>query len=175
MSDLFLERSFDPGLSATDVVSMARESGWCFEIFKVDWHGSMLSADGHSMLCWFSASDAESVRQALRRAGANCERLWSGTVHEAPEQDDANVLVERRFDAPVTLEEIQAREDKNQWCLDTHNVKFVRTFFANDRKRMICLYTGPDAEAVRSAQHQAGMPVDRVWAFERIGIEDLAA
>lgn len=169
MSDLFLERSFDPGLRAADVVAMAEQTGWCFEIYKVDWHGSLLSADGHNMLCWFSAGDTESVRQALERAGANCATLWPGTVHDAPVPGEANVLVERSFDEPVTIDAIQALEDDKQWCLDTHKVKFVRTFFSQDRKRMICLYSGPDAEAVRAAQQQAGMPVDRVWAFERIG------
>jgi hypothetical protein len=71
----------------------------------------------------------------------------------------------------VTLEEIQAMEDAKQWCLDTHRVKFARTFFAHDRKRMLCLYAAPDAEAVRAAQREAGMPVDRVWGFERLGPE----
>lgn len=175
MSDLFLERSFEPGLHAADVVSMAQDTGWCFEIYKVDWHGSLLSADGQRMLCWFSAADAEAVRQALQRAGAECAKLWPGTVHDAPEPGEANVLVERSFAEPVTLDAIQALEDQNQWCLDTHKVKFVRTFFASDRKRMICLYAGPDAEAVRVAQAQAGMPMDRVWGFERIGAEDAAA
>ena len=59
----------------------------------------------------------------------------------------------------------QAREDAHQWCLDTHGVSFVRTYFSQDRKRMICLYRAPDAEAVREAQRKAGMPLDAVWSF----------
>jgi hypothetical protein len=175
MTDLFLERSFDPGLSRDDVMSIARNNGWCFEIYKVDWNGSMLSSDGHSMICWFSGRDAESVRMALRKAEADTERLWPGTVHDVPEPLEPNVIVERSFDAPVTLDEIQAIEDGSAWCLETRNVKFVRTFFSTNRQRMICLYAAPDAESVRSAQHEAGMPVERVWSFSRIGIEDLTS
>jgi len=175
MTNLILERSFDPPLVTAGVRSMVEESRWCMEMHHVAWHGSLLSADGRSMVCRFSGRDADSVRLALRQSGANIERLWIGTVHDAPHVGEANVLVERRFTEPVTLEEIQAMEDAKQWCLDTHQVAFVRTFFAHDRKRMICLYSGPDAEAVRAAQREAGMPVDRVWAFTRIGPEHLGS
>jgi len=33
---------------------------------------------------------------------------------------------------------------------------------------MICLYHAPDAESVRLAQRQAGMPLERVWAFHAV-------
>jgi hypothetical protein len=75
------------------------------------------------------------------------------------------VVVERSFDSPVTLEEVQAIEDAGAACLAARNVEFVRTIFSRDRKRMICLYRAPDAEAVREAQRKAGMPVDAVWSF----------
>ena len=96
-----------------------------------------------------------------------------GTVHDAPGPDappvaQANVLVERSWDQPVTMAEIQAIEDAGSWCLETHRVKFVRTFFATDRTRMVCLYQAPDAESVRLAQRQAMMPVDSVWAFQTV-------
>jgi Nickel responsive protein SCO4226-like len=169
MTDLFLERSFEPPLVAADVLSMAGESRWCFEIHRVDWHGSLLAADGRTMVCHFSSADAESVRMALRQARIDSRRLWAGTVHEVPGRGAANVLVERSFAGPVALEDIQAIEDAKQWCLDLRNVQFVRTFFSRDRKRMLCLYAAPDAEAVREAQREAGMPVERVWAFERVG------
>lgn len=29
---------------------------------------------------------------------------------------------------------------------------------------MVCIYAAPDAESVRSAQRQAGMPFETVWA-----------
>jgi hypothetical protein len=38
---------------------------------------------------------------------------------------------------------------------------------------MLCLYQSPDAESVRAAQREAGLPVDRVWAFDRIAPENL--
>ena len=173
MTDIFLERSFDVPLTPADVQSMAEQSSQCFGLYRVGWTESFLSADGQQMICWFAAPDAESGRGALRQAGAEIDRLWPGTVHDSPDPEaptmaEANVLVSRSFAEPVTLEDIQAIEDAGAWCLETHGVKFARTFFSLDRKRMVCLYQAPDAEAVRMAQRQAEMPVDQIWAFKPV-------
>jgi hypothetical protein len=74
------------------------------------------------------------------------------------------VVVERAFVEPVAFADIQAKEDAGQWCLDSHRVRFVFSLFARDRKRMVCLYQAPDAEAVRAAQRTLAMPVASVWA-----------
>ncbi|MGD8341015.1 MAG: DUF4242 domain-containing protein [Gammaproteobacteria bacterium] len=174
MTLLVLERHFDPALTREQVIEMAMESGWCFQTHRVEWHGSMLSADGHSMVCQFEAADAESIRLALRQLGCDTSKLWRGTVHEAPGEFVANVIVERDFADPVDLDALQAQEDAKQWCLDTYDVKFVRTLESADKKRLLCLYCAPDAEAVRSAQQQAGMPFTRIWSFTRVDISDLA-
>ena len=82
MTELFLERTFDPGLSVDDVCAMAVKNGWCYTMYGVVWRGSFLATNGGRMVCWFKAPDAESARQALRRAGADMTRLWIGTAHE---------------------------------------------------------------------------------------------
>ena len=173
MVRLFLEREFEPRLTVSAVIAIAQDSEWCFAMHRVDWHGSLLSTDGSRMICQFSAQDAESIRMALRKAQADTQHLWRGTVHAVPDPSDPNVVVERSFAAPVAIEDLQAQEDAHGWCLETRRVKFARSFFSTDRKRMICLYSAPDAEAVREAQREAQMPVDRVWAFERIAPKDL--
>lgn len=168
-TNAFLERTFDPPRTADDVWAAVREGGWCFDLHKVYWHGSFLSTDGRTMICWFSAADLESARLALRTAGADMRRLWAGTVHDEAKATSPNVVVERSFAAPVRLEDIAAIEDENGWCLEAHGVSFSHTFFALDRKRMLCFYEAPDAESVRTAQRKAGMPVDAVWGFSRLG------
>nr|WP_246390065.1 DUF4242 domain-containing protein [Halomonas cerina] len=119
------------------------------------------------MVCHFQSPDAEGARVGLRQAGADVSQLWAGTVHEALGQPGSagNVLVERAFSDPIDLATIQAIEDAGATCLQNHRVRFLRTFFSLDRRRMLCLYQAPDAEAVRIAQRQAGMPVEAVWAF----------
>lgn len=74
------------------------------------------------------------------------------------------VIVERSFEEPVEFAAIQAIEDRGAWCHEEHRVRFIRTWFSRDRRRMICLYEAPDAESVRIAQRKAGMPLDRVWS-----------
>jgi hypothetical protein len=169
MSDVFVVRTFDPPLTDASFEELARDGAGCLDLYRVQWRQSLLSADGRRLLCWFSAPDAESTRLALRQAGSPAAAPWSGTVHDAPAPDapppdSANVVVERSFEEPVTLEEIQAIEDAGVSCLEARNVQFVRTFFSRDRRRMACLYRAPDAESVREAQRQAGMPVDAVWS-----------
>ncbi|KPJ80351.1 MAG: hypothetical protein AMJ58_08895 [Gammaproteobacteria bacterium SG8_30] len=65
------------------------------------------------------------------------------------------------------MADIQAIEDAGAGCLENHRVRFVRTYFSADRRRMMCLYRAPDAESVRIAQREAGMPVERVWSFRQ--------
>lgn len=176
MADVFMERRFDPPVTLTGLKEQFTSATNCLEMHRIGWQVSLLSTDGQCSVCRFSCPDEESLRIAVRQAGAKADSIWSGTIHLAPdvvpaEQHAANVVVTRRFEAPVTLESVQAIEDAGAWCLDAHNVKFMCTFFSRDRKRMICLYCAPDAESVRLAQRQAGMPVDRVWSFNRLGPE----
>lgn len=174
MSDLFLERVFDPALTPDGVMQMADRAAGCFGIHKVEWHGSCLSNDGQRMFCWFRASDMESARLAMRQSNADIRVFWRGTVHDAPNvgPEDiaaANVLVERKFDDAVTLQQIQEIEEAGIGCLESRNVRFIRTFFAADQKRMICLYEAPDAESVRQAQREAGVPFEEAWTFRALG------
>ncbi len=165
VTDIFLERCFDPALTATSLREMTSEFPDCFSLHRVTWRESLLARSGTRMVCHFTAPDAESARIALRDAGLDISVLWPGTIHVAPAPTRANVLVERRFDTPVVLDDIQALEDAAAGCLSSHRVRFACTFFSLDRRRMLCLYQAPDAESVRTAQRQAGMPLERVWAF----------
>ncbi|WP_373182342.1 nickel-binding protein [Halomonas campaniensis] len=170
MIDLFLERQLPTPVTPDLVRQLTLEVGACLDLHRVQWQGSLLARDGHRLVCHFRARDTESARIGLRQAGAEVERLWAGTLHDAPGEDPlaTNVLVERTFPAPVTLAAIQAIEDAGAACLQNHRVCFVRTCFALDRRRMLCLYRSPDAESVRLAQRLAGMPLERVWAFRHV-------
>lgn len=178
MIDMCLERSFDPPLGPRDVAEAALESRDCARMHGVEWRSSFLSTDGARMLCWLQGPDLESARLALRQTGADMSVLWHGSVHDRPgaqeaEISTANVLVERRFDEQVTLGQIQEIEDAGVWCLDTRKVRFMRTFFSADQRRMLCLYQAPDAESVRLAQRQAGVPFEQAWAFKAVRPEHL--
>ena len=74
------------------------------------------------------------------------------------------VVVERSFPQPVAFADVQAIEDRGAWCLEAHGVRFLKSYFSRDRRRMMCLYEAPDAESVRLAQERAGVPFERAWA-----------
>ncbi|MFQ3787182.1 DUF4242 domain-containing protein [Halomonas sp. A29] len=173
MIDVILERGFDKPLESQLVRSLSEAAQPCFHLHRIQWQESLLARDGRRLVCHFQAPDVESARIGLRQAGADVSSLWGSTVHDAPSLSAtdlvaANVMVERRFAAAVTFEAIQALEDAGAACLDNHQVRFLRTLFSLDRQRMLCFYHAPDAESVRLAQHQAGMPVARIWPFQRI-------
>lgn len=169
MTHLILERVFDTPLSLADVHERVRESGWCYDLYQVDWQGSFLSADGRTIVCSFVAPDVESARVALRKTGADARRLWTTSVHDATSPANPNVIVERSFSAPDTFERLKAIVDAKAWCLEQHRVHWTRSFLSTDGRRMLCLYEAPDVESVRLAQREAELPVDAVWGFERIG------
>lgn len=75
----------------------------------------------------------------------------------------ALVVVEREFDQPAVFEELQAKEEAFAWCLEENGVRFLHTYFALDRRKMVCVYDAPDAEAVRRTQRTAKMPVAQLW------------
>ena len=177
MTELFLERTYESPITPADLLEMVTASSDCLGMHRVSWVRSYLSTDGRRLFCWFRAPDMESARIAMRQAGADISEFWSGSVHDKPGLDEndifsANVLVMRIFDDGTPLQVIQDIEDAGIRCLETRNVNFKRTFHSADQKRMICLYHSPDAESVRVAQREAGVPFADVWPFTLIERSD---
>jgi len=173
MEPVVCERRIDPPMRIDDIPAMEAQAAWCLQQHRVSHVTSLLSLDGRLLLCLFEAPDAEAVRNVHRQIDKPFERIWPATIHAPPTvpahaslaaKDGALVVVERCFAEPTDFMTIQAIEDRGAWCLDQHRVRFVRTYFATDRRRMICLYLAPDAESVRRAQVQAGLPHAGVWA-----------
>jgi len=173
MDLVILERRFDPPIRLDDVHAMEQRANWCMEQYRVRHLSSLLAYDGKQMICSFVAPDVEAVRSVLRQLDAPFERIWPASVHapadvaEGASLDAGGkelVVVERRFAEPVEFASLQAVEDSGAWCLAQHRVRFLRSYFARDRCQMICVYAAPDAESVRSAQRQAGMPFEAAWA-----------
>jgi hypothetical protein len=172
MVHVILERQFDPALALEVFHEMSLESTGCMPLYRVDWQESLLAEDGNRLVCRFEAPDIESVRMTAKDKLAVGRTSWSGTVHDTGREGVANVIVERRFEDPVTVESLQAIEDAAAWCLQQYKVTFLRTFFSADKRRMLCLYKAPDAESVRLAQREAKMPVERVWACRAFTMAD---
>lgn len=74
-----------------------------------------------------------------------------------------NVILERRFDPPLTDERFAEISQRLKPCLDRSGVIWVRSHLSGNRKRLICHFRAPDADAVRGALRQARLDHERVW------------
>jgi len=82
------------------------------------------------------------------------------------------MIVEYVFDPPATEEEFDAAAAKLDPCFEGRDVRWVRSFVSLDRRRRICVFDAPDAEAVRQSYRSAGVPFERIWSAEEITEDD---
>ena len=76
------------------------------------------------------------------------------------------VIVERTFEQPLPLEDLRATEARMAPCLDLYDVRWIRSYWSTDRRRMVCEYEAKDAGAVREVQREAGALYDAVWTAD---------
>jgi hypothetical protein len=176
MSCVVVERTLPEALSPESVREVAGSAQGCLDAHGASYVRAYLRGDGRRLICVFEAPDAESVPIANRQIGMPFDRVYRASLHEPPAAAGrrsgaaSHVLVERTFDEPTPFEDVQAMEDRGAWCLDMHDVRFVRTFFSTDRRRMLCLYDAPDADSVRLANRKTGVPFDTAWTATVIEI-----
>jgi hypothetical protein len=77
-------------------------------------------------------------------------------------------VVERDFGEPLAAADLAATMERMGPCLEEYGLNWLRSYFSTDRTRMTCIYEGPDAESIRSAQRSAGAHFDRIWAAEML-------
>jgi hypothetical protein len=76
------------------------------------------------------------------------------------------IIVERSFDPPLTQVDLDAIGKRVGGCLDLYRVRWIRSYFSADRRRMVCEYEAADAQSVRDVQNTAQAPFERVWPAE---------
>jgi len=76
------------------------------------------------------------------------------------------LIVERNFDEPLTEQALAEVQERMGPCLEQYDVKWIRSYFSEDRRRMVCHYEAADAEAVRASNRSAGASFDSVWSGE---------
>ena len=81
------------------------------------------------------------------------------------------VIVERTFETPLTQQELEATEARMAPCLDLYNVRWVRSYWSADRRRMVCEYDAADVASVRNVQHEAEAKFDKAWAADVLSNE----
>jgi hypothetical protein len=74
-----------------------------------------------------------------------------------------HIIAECTFQKPITEEEDNrsAREIDKQ--LDLSGSRWIRSYYSQDRLRMICEFEAPDPDTVKAAYASAGCPLDTAW------------
>ena len=62
ITNAFLERTFDTSLTRDKVYHLAKSAAWCFDLHRVNWHGTLLDGAGYRTVCWFSAADNHCIQ-----------------------------------------------------------------------------------------------------------------
>lgn len=78
------------------------------------------------------------------------------------------IVLEKTFDPPLTDEERARRWALVTPCLVARGARWIRTYLSADRRRMVCEFEAPDADAVREALRSADVRFERAWVGERI-------
>jgi hypothetical protein len=84
----------------------------------------------------------------------------------------ARVLVEQVFTEPLTDERYGAFAEKLDPCMEVRRGAWRRSSLSLDRLRLVCEFEAPDAESVREALRNAGIPFERVWSAQVFAVED---
>jgi hypothetical protein len=75
-------------------------------------------------------------------------------------------VVETTYDPPLTDGVRQEHQDRLYPCMALRGVAWLRSFEAADRRRKVCIFSAPDAEALRESLRGAGLGFDRLWAAD---------
>ena len=166
MSDVIYLRPMDPPVTAEEVLRSVDYVDGCFNLHRVDWVHSFLSADGGRLMCWYQAPDAESARLALRDIGSDMNAVWpcrvlGGVAPRAPEVSRVGVL------AAVSLGDgYGGSDDELEQSLGLGNgttaCRFA--FLTNRRDRLICLLEAGAPEEARDTLAQAALAPAEAWA-----------
>lgn len=168
MELVLVERRFDKPVTFGDIQKLEDEGSWCLRNYKVRFIKTFFSRDRKRMICLYEAPDAESVRLAEEQANVPYDKAWTCIpVSLSGEAQYGNseelVVVERMFPAPATLDFVSNALRRAGWCLDLHHAVLVESFLGSNGLQMVCIFRAPDAESVRLANKQGGVPYAEVW------------
>jgi hypothetical protein len=168
MTDIFYLRDIEPGTTVADVMEMARQSGGCFNLYRVDWRQSFLAADGARMLCWYQAPDAESARMALRQLGSDLNAVWAGNISEAEGErpGECRRIVEFAADEVLNVAETVATVESLTKASD--DAELLASIVSQDRRHLVCVLGGQDEAVLADLVAAGGFGAERSWSCQLV-------
>jgi len=171
MAIVVVERDFEVPAVFEDVAAQEEAFAWCLEENGVNFLHTYFAIDKKKMVCVYNAPDAEAVRRTQRQAAMPVTTIWSaetliadGATAPRPDGSRAIVVVERKFPETIALDQMRQMLKNNEWCFTANAVDVVDTYVTPSCDSTICVFTAPDAEAVRKANRTLKLPAQRVWS-----------
>lgn len=78
----------------------------------------------------------------------------------------STVVMERLYDETRSADQIDTMNQAIAPCLEVNGITHLQTLVSADRKRFICIFEAPDAQAVRRAIDSAGVTYQSIWAAD---------
>ena len=75
----------------------------------------------------------------------------------------AYVVVEYTFEPPLTEAALGEAFNALKPCLETRNIRRLRSFVSEDGRRGLCEFEAPDTQSLRDAYRTAQVKFERVW------------
>ncbi len=166
MRDVLYLRPMDPPVTVAEVIASGSHADSCFDLHQVTWVRSYLAEDGRRMLCWYRAVDAESVRLALRKLGADLAGVLPVTVLRAESVGDAPPAstfiaewwVADDSSAADIIARAAAANDR------AGSFRLMPAFVGNRGDRMIGAFPAGDEDRLRARLERAGIAPDSLWS-----------
>jgi hypothetical protein len=171
MSIVVVERSFAEPVEFDG--KLPRELVECMGRHRVRATYSLLSRDRRHLVCVHDAPDADSVRATQDENGLPYDRLWSAHAlalpPAVPDPRYEVVVVQREMPAPITRELGELAASDPDGCRRRNRCTLLVSLLSLDGRYLLCRYNAPDAESVRNANTQAGLPFTRAWVATVVG------
>lgn len=176
MELIIVERSFAEPVDMPALEARERRVAWCLQQHGVHALFSWVAKDGRCAVCFYDAPDAESVRVTQRTGELPFDHVWRAQElpveparSEPPLAGSAVVIVQRELSEPMGVSDVQALRARVASCHDAHRARLRTSYLQPGGRRMLCCFEAPDAESVRTAQRQSGVPMLRAWSAVRFG------
>jgi hypothetical protein len=141
----------------------------CFTARNVTWRYSLLSLDSHRMICTFDAPDAESVRDAYRRAGLPPRPVWTGDLIQLTAQPQRSSTLRHVIEGTYPpLSEADWNEISHKllhYCAECE-IEWLQSYLSLDRTRVIYELNAADIQPIQANLNQFGISCDRIWSAE---------
>jgi len=78
------------------------------------------------------------------------------------------IICERKFTQPITMDQFCEAGKPLGPCLDVRGIRWMSSALSTDGTHSVCRFEASDAESVRQANREAGLPFEQVWAAQEV-------